>query len=32
MNPNIMKTQVFDKMIYDLKGHIRSNKAFMGIY
>ena len=28
MNANIMKTQIFLKMEYDLKGHIRSNKAF----
>ena len=28
MNANIMKTQVYHKMKYDLKGHIRSNKAF----
>ena len=28
MNANIMKTHIFYKMKYDLKGHIRSNKAF----
>ena len=28
MNANIIKTQIFQKIKYDLKGHIRSNKAF----
>ena len=32
MKANIMKTQIFHKINYDLKGHMRSNKAFMFIF
>ena len=29
MNDNIIKTQIFHKIKYDIKGHVRSSKALV---